>query len=63
MCSNTQSCPTFCNPMNCIAHQALSVGFSKQEYWRGLSLPANSGDMGSIPKLEKEMATHSSILT
>ena len=46
MCSNTQSCPTFCNPMNCIAHQALSVGFSKQEYCRGLSLPANSGDMG-----------------
>ena len=29
-----QSCPTLCNPMDCIAHQApLSGGFPKQEYW------------------------------
>ena len=32
-----QSCPTFFNPMDYIAHQApLSIGFSRQEYWSGL---------------------------
>ena len=44
------------------SYSPLSVGFFKREYWRGLSLPANSGDVGSIPKLEEEMASHSSIL-
>ena len=30
-----QSCPTLCYPMEYIAHQApLSMGFSRQEYWR-----------------------------
>ena len=34
------SCLTVCDPMDCIAHQApLSMGFSKQEYWSGLSCP------------------------
>ena len=33
----TQSCPTLCNPMDCIAHQALlSLEFSRQEYRSGL---------------------------
>ena len=32
-----QSCPTLCNPMNCIACQApLSMEFSRQEYWSRL---------------------------
>ena len=32
-----QSCPTLCDPWT-VAHQApLSIGFSKQEYWSGLS--------------------------
>ena len=32
-----QSCPTLCNPMDCVAHQApLSMGFPRQEYWSGL---------------------------
>ena len=31
-----QSCPTFHNPMDCVAYQApLSMGFSRQEYWSG----------------------------
>ena len=29
-----QSCPTLCDPINCVAHQALlSMEFSRQEYW------------------------------
>ena len=37
----TQSCPTLCDPMDCIACQAtLSMGFSRQEYWSGLSFPS-----------------------
>ena len=33
----TQSCPTLCDPIDCIAHQApLSMGCSRQEYWSGL---------------------------
>ena len=35
-----QLCPTLCNPMDYIAHQApLSMGFSRQEYWCGLPCP------------------------
>ena len=35
-----QSCPTLCDPMNCIAFQApLAVGLSRQEYWSGLLCP------------------------
>ena len=39
-----QSCPTLCNPMDGIAHQApLSMEFSRQEYWSGLSFPSPGG--------------------
>ena len=35
----SQSCPTLCDPRDC-SHQApLAVGFSRQEYWRGLPSP------------------------
>ena len=38
--SVTRSCPTHCDPMDYIAHQApLSMGFFRQEYWSGLSVP------------------------
>ena len=38
-----QSCPTLCNPWT-VAHQAPpSVGFSRQEYWRGVPFPSPSG--------------------
>ena len=40
-----QSCPTLCNPMDYIAHQApLSMYFSRQEYWSGLPFPS-PGDL------------------
>ena len=35
----TKSCPTLATPWT-VAHQApLSMGFSRQEYWSGLSFP------------------------
>ena len=48
-----QSCLTFFSTMDCSPlHQApLSMGFSKQEYWSGLSFPS-PGDLpnpGIIP--------------
>ena len=37
----TKSCPTLCDPMDCIAaHQApLSMEFSRQEYWSWVPFP------------------------
>ena len=41
-----QSCPTLCDPMDCnlpvTVHvkAPLSMGFSRQEYWSGLSFPS-----------------------
>ena len=36
-----QLLPTFCDPMDCIAHQApLSMEFPRQEYWSGLPFPS-----------------------
>ena len=36
----TQSRPTFCHPMDCIACQApLFMGFYRQEYWSGFPCP------------------------
>ena len=34
-----QSCPTLCSPMDCSPQAPLSMGFSRQEYWRGLPRP------------------------
>ena len=40
-----QSCPTFCDPMDCSPREApLSIGFSRQEYWSGLPFPS-PGDL------------------
>ena len=42
---HTQLCPTLCDPMDYIAHQApLSMEFSRQEYWSGLPFPT-PGDL------------------
>ena len=42
----TQSCPTLCDSMDSSLHQAPpSMGFSRQEYWSGLSFPSS----GNIP--------------
>ena len=36
-----QSCPTLCDPMDSSLHQVPpSMGFSRQEYWSGLTFPS-----------------------
>ena len=42
-----QSYPTLCNPMDCSHQPHLSMGFSRQEYWSGLSFPSP----GDLPNL------------
>ena len=34
-----QSCPTLCDPIDSSPQAPLSMGFSRQEYWSGLSCP------------------------
>ena len=41
--SVAQSCPNLCIPMDC--HTPLSMGLSRQEYWRGLWCPS----LGDLP--------------
>ena len=31
----TESCPTLCDPMDCIRQAPQTIGFSRQEYWSG----------------------------
>ena len=38
-----QSCPTLDDPMNC-SQSPLSMGFFRQEYWRGLPF-SSPGDL------------------
>ena len=60
LCLVTQSCPTLCNPMDCVAHQApLSMGFFRQEYWSGLPYPPpgdlpNPGTKPRSPALQAD---------
>ena len=57
-CLVAQSCPTLCDPVDCIACQApLSMEFSRQEYWSGSSCPPlrdflNPGNEPRSPALE-----------
>ena len=39
-----QLCPTLYDPVNFACQTLLSMGFSRQEYWSGLSCPA-PGDL------------------
>ena len=39
-----QSCPTFCDPMDCSLPAPPCMGFSRQEYWSGLPFPS-PGDL------------------
>ena len=49
-----QSCPTLCNPMDCIACQApLCMEFSRQEYWSGLPLSS----LGDLPDTGIELTS------
>ena len=43
-----QSCPTLCDPMDCTHQAHLSIGFSRQEYSRGL--PFSSPGEASWPR-------------
>ena len=36
----TQSCPTLCELLSCSCQGALSMEFSRQEYWSGLPFPS-----------------------
>ena len=45
-----QSCLTLCNPKDCSLPGSSSMGFSRQEYWSGLSFPSH-GDL-SDPEIE-----------
>ena len=38
-----QSHPTLCNPMTIACQAPMSIGFSRQEYWSGLSFPPPGG--------------------
>ena len=45
-CLVSKSCPTLCSSMDCVARQApLTMGFSRQKYWRGLPCPSS----GNLP--------------
>ena len=44
VCSVTQSCPTFCEPMDCSHQPPPSMEFSRQECWSGLPFPS-PGDL------------------
>ena len=58
----TQSCPTLCDPWT-VAYQAPpSMGFSRQEYWSGLSFPSpgdlpNPGIKPRSPTLQADTLT------
>ena len=49
-----QLCPTLCNPMDCRPQAPLSMGFSRQEYWSGLSFPFP----GDLPNLAITPGSH-----
>ena len=40
VCSVAQSCLTLCNPLDCNHQAPLSMEFSRQEYWSGLTFPS-----------------------
>ena len=49
----SQSYPTLCNSVDCVAHQApLPMGFFRQEYWSGLPFPSPRDllDPGTEPR-------------
>ena len=50
-----QSCPTLCDPIDGSSPGSLSLGFSRQEHWSGLSFPS--------PMRESESEAAQSCLT
>ena len=59
-----QSCPTLRDPMDCSLPGSSVHGIFQARVlqWVAIAFSNNVVDPGSIPELEKEMATHSSIL-
>ena len=55
-CLATQSCPTLFNTMDCACQAPLSMEFSRQEHWSGLSFPSP----GDLPDPEIEAASPAS---
>ena len=54
-----QSCPTFCNPMDCSSPCSSVYGFSRQGYWNGLPFPSpenlpNTGIKPRSPALQAD---------
>ena len=48
LCLFAQSCLTLCSPMDCsLPGSSVHGGFSRQEYWSGLSCPL-SGDLTNL---------------
>ena len=60
MCLVTQSCPTFCDPMDCSPPgSSLPWGFSRQEHWSGWPCPSpgdlpNPGIKSRSPALQAD---------
>ena len=55
----TQLCLTLCDPMDCSLPGSLSTGFSRKEYWSGLSFPSpedlpNPGTEPTSPALQAD---------
>ena len=50
MHTQSLSCPTLCDPMDCSPQTPLSTGFSRQECWSGSSFPP-PGDLPN-PNIE-----------
>ena len=53
-----QSCPPLCNPMDCSHQLALSMEFSRKEYWSGQPFPSpgnlpNPGTETRSPALQE----------
>ena len=43
-----QSCPTLATPWTAAYQAPLSMGFSRQKYWSGVSLPSPSKSLQAI---------------
>ena len=52
-CVCAQLCPILCDPMDCSCQVSLSMGFPRQECWRGLPFPS-PGDLPD-PGIEPEI--------
>ena len=59
---STQSCLTLCDPVDCSLPGSSILGFSRQEYWRGLPFPSpgdlpNPGIEPGSPALQADALT------